>query len=104
MNKMAMTFAELCKLADFQASSPSNEWSKKDDEGVPEGRIREEPQDNLGCEEIRLDGLAYRVQSFSPESRGSDDQADRATLVVLFLMGIFVVAILVTIFGPLLYE
>lgn len=35
LNKMTMTFMELCKLADFQMPSPKKEESKKDDEGAP---------------------------------------------------------------------
>jgi hypothetical protein len=106
MNKMTMTFTELCKLADFQTSPPKNEESKKDDEGVPDGKIKEKQAENLGWKEIRVDGLAYRVQIVSPES---NDQAERRrapgwTLLVVLLIAIFVVAGLVSIFGTLFYE
>jgi hypothetical protein len=95
MNKMTMTFTELCKLADFQTSPPKNEESKQDDEGAPDGKMKET------WKEVRVDGRVYRVWVVSPES---DDQAERGRapgwrLPVVFLIAIFVAAALVSIFG-----
>jgi len=102
VNKVTMTFTELCKLADFQTSPPKDEDSKRHDEGAPDGKIKEEQAENSGWREARVDGRVYRVQVVSPKS---DDQAERGRaraprwpLLVDFLIAIFVVAALVSIF------
>jgi hypothetical protein len=109
VNKMTMTFAELCRLADFQASPPKREESKKDDEGTPDCKIEEKQAENMGWKQVRVDGLIYRVQIVSPETseRAVHDERGRAprwALPVAFLTAILAVAALVSIFGTSLHE
>lgn len=109
MNKMTMTFTELCRLADFQTSPPKREESKKDDEGTPDGKIKEKQAKNMGWEKVRVDGLVYRVQIVSPESseqavHDERGHAPRWALPVVFLTVILVVTALVSIFGTSLHE
>lgn len=75
MDKMATTFTELCKLADFQSVSPL-----KKDEGItkdvppsadPE-REKEKQDDRPVGRRLSVDGLVYNIQIVLPESR---DQA-----------------------------
>lgn len=110
VNKMTMTFTELCKLADFQASPPKKEESKKDDEGAPDGKIKENEAANL-WETIRVDGLIYRVQIVSPEAHDQavHDERGRArkskwTLLVVLLIALLAVVAIACIYGTLLHK
>jgi hypothetical protein len=101
---MTMTFTELCTLADFQTPLPTKVETKKEDEGGPDGRIKD-GQENL-WEQVRVDGHVYRVQVVPPES-GKHGHAPKRTLRVVLLMVKFVVAALVgifSIFGKLLHK
>ena len=111
VKKMTMTFTELCKLADFPTPLPKKEESKKDDERTPDEKIKEKQTENL-YEMIRVDGLSYRVQIVSPESRDQTvhdgrGRAPKRTRLVVSLMTIFVAVVLVSIlsiFGTLNHE
>jgi hypothetical protein len=59
MDKMATTFTELCKIADFQTPTPKKEESKKDDETLSDDKTKEKQPDNLR-EKIRVDGLGLQ--------------------------------------------
>jgi hypothetical protein len=109
MDKMTMTFRELCRFADFQTSPPKGEESKKNNEGTPDQKIEQKQAENMGWEQVRVDGLIYRVQIVSPESSeqavsGERGRAPRWALPVVFLTAILVVAALVSIFGTPLHE
>jgi hypothetical protein len=73
MDKMATTFTELCKLADFETPAPRKEDSKKD-EKTPDDKTGEKERQKTenSKEKIRVDGLVYNIQIVLPESR---DQA-----------------------------
>lgn len=99
VNKMTMTFTELCKLADFQTPPPKKEEIKDDDEGAPDGKIKEKEAANL-WETIRVDGLVYRVQIVSPESRNHGRKPKWVLLVVL-LIAVLAVVVIVSTFGTI---
>ena len=73
MDKLATTFTELCKLADFETLPPKKEESKKGEEKTSDEKTKEKerPTDN-SREKIQVDGLVYNIQIVLPESR---DQA-----------------------------
>jgi Family of unknown function (DUF5343) len=65
MDKMALTFAELSKLADFNAAGAAKEPPKgdlKDDD-----KKKDPPKEVTG--KIKVDGLVYNIQIVLPESR-----------------------------------
>jgi Family of unknown function (DUF5343) len=101
------TFAELCRLADFQTSHPERQESKKDDIGTPEGEINENEAQTKRWKKIRVDGFVYRVLIVSPKPveprRRAPRHASRWTLPAS-LMAIIAVAALVSIFGGPLYR
>ena len=101
MDKMIMTFTELCKLADFQTPPPMKEKTKRDDEGTPDGKIKEPQAEDL-WKEVPVGGLVYRVQSILPESPDRWRIATRP--LVLFPIAIFAAAALVSIFGAPVRE
>jgi hypothetical protein len=74
MDKMATTFTELCKLADFETPPPKKEDGKKDDEKTSDEKTKEKERQAENPREkiIRVDGLVYNIQIVLPESR---DQA-----------------------------
>jgi hypothetical protein len=71
MDKMALTFSELCKLADFETPPPKKEEGKKGDEKASDDTTKDRLREN-SSERIRVDGLVYNIQIVLPESR---DQA-----------------------------
>ena len=111
INEMTMTFTELCKLADFQTATAGKEESKKNEEGDPDGKIRERHGEDP-WEQIRVDGQVYRVQVFPPEAHdeavyNEHGRAPKKTLRMVLLIAIFVIAALVgmfSIFGTLLHK
>jgi hypothetical protein len=72
MDKMATTFTELCKLADFDTPPPKKEDGKKDDEKNSDEKTKEKEKQAENPRVIRVDGLVYNIQIVLPESR---DQA-----------------------------
>jgi hypothetical protein len=72
MDKMATTFTELCKLADFDTPSPKKEDGTKDDENTSDDKTKEKERRENSGQRIRVDGLVYNIQIVLPESR---DQA-----------------------------
>ena len=74
---------------------------KGDDEGTPDGKIKE-PQAEALWREVRVDGLVYRVRSISPETPDRWRTAIRP--LVVFPIAIFAAAVLVGIFGAPLRE
>jgi hypothetical protein len=100
--RMIMTFAELCKLADFQ-TPPFNKERRKDDDRAPDGKIREAETNRW--KKVRVDGGVYRVLIVSPESserhrarRRARRRASGLTLAA-FLTTILVATAFVSIFG-----
>jgi hypothetical protein len=71
MDKMATTFTELCKLADFETSPPKKVEGKKDEEKPSDEKTKDKERP-IVREKIRVDGLVYNIQIVLPESR---DQA-----------------------------
>ena len=77
MDKMAMTFTELCKLGDFKSPSvqaPKVESAEKNK--TEKGGEKQEKDHSFG--KIAIDGLVYNIQIVLPESR------DQAVYDVLF--------------------
>lgn len=71
LDKMGMTFVELCKLADF---STSQQVSKPQEQKSPEKneKIDEKEQEEVARREgnrLRFEGLVYNIQIVLPETR-----------------------------------
>jgi Family of unknown function (DUF5343) len=98
------TFAELCRLADFQTSQPESEESKKVEMGTRGGKINKNEAETKKWKKIRIDGFGYRVLIVPPKSNGHSRARSRWTLSASFLMAIVTVAALVSIFGGPLHE
>jgi hypothetical protein len=103
INEMTMTFTELCTLADFQTPLPMKVETKKEDEGGPDGRIKDGQGQNL-WEQVRVDGHVYRVQVVPPDSGdhaaySEYGLASKRTLRVVLLIVALVVAALIGIFS-----
>jgi hypothetical protein len=70
-----------------------------DEEGAPDPKI-EDKQAKNSWKTIRVDGLAYRVEVVSPESRDAGDSRTATKLLLMaFLVMIFVVADLFDVFS-----
>lgn len=72
--KMAMTFLDLCKLADFEAVRPVGETPREEGEEAP--KEEETEKEDGGREhreevmrQVKLGGLVYNIQLILPESR-----------------------------------
>jgi hypothetical protein len=76
MDKLATTFTELCKLADFQsASPPMKEEAATKREVIPpdaQEKEKEKQEERPAVRRLSVDGLVYNIQIVLPESR---DQA-----------------------------
>jgi uncharacterized protein DUF5343 len=99
INEMTMTFGELCKLAHFRKLPSKQEERRLDEEGAPDGKIEDKQAEN-SWKTVRVDGLAYRVEVVSPESRDAGDSRTATKLLLMgFLVMIFVVADLFGVFN-----
>jgi hypothetical protein len=67
LDKMGMTFTSLVKLADFDASAPSEETKPK--KKTPESEKDVADKAHEISREVRLGGLVYNIQIVLPESR-----------------------------------
>jgi hypothetical protein len=65
LDKMAMTFEALCKLADFSASRPVQPAGETGSQAVTESEEQAQPQPDR----LRLEGLVYNIQLHLPDSR-----------------------------------
>lgn len=105
MNEMAVTFKELCQLADLQTVPPPKKQDR-DGRGVCEEKIKDDPSRDGKWERILVDGFVYRVQIVSPESHkrtvSSNRGRHRRRRLLVVLTAIFVVVALVGIFATLL--
>ncbi len=64
LDKMAMTFVELCKLGDFETKPAIEQESREDGEAESKEESASE-----SSRELRLGGLHYNIQIILPESR-----------------------------------
>jgi Family of unknown function (DUF5343) len=78
MDKMATTFTELCKLGDFQSSSPSKKEEGGMKKEVTPSAPAEKEEERPARAKLSVEGLVYNIQIVLPESR------DQAVYDVLF--------------------
>jgi len=68
-DKMAMTFVELCKSADFESAPAAIPDSEEDEAGPEEEPKDEKPLPPPAGGKMSLGGLHYNIQIILPESR-----------------------------------
>ena len=69
LDKMAMTFASLVKLADFQSQPAGASKPPASDPGDPDKNPPQNPGSAPSNNNLKLGGLVYNIQIVMPESR-----------------------------------